>query len=36
MLNHKGLKEMCNNDKRYFDGLLEGIKDIRSLEKRLG
>jgi len=36
MLNHKGLKEMCNNDKRYFDDLLEGIKDIRSLEKRFG
>lgn len=27
---------MCNNDKRYFDDLLEGIKDIRSLEKRFG
>ena len=36
MLNHKGLKEMCNNDKRYFDDLLKGIKDIRSLEKRFG
>jgi len=36
MLNHKGLKEMCNNDKHYFDDLLKGIKDIRSLEERFG